>query len=237
MRKLSRLCYNYPQMSNPAYSASLMCGNYLNTIDDLSILAANNIHNVHVDIMDGHFVPNITFGFDFVNQMYTLPFDKDIHLMMDYPSLAIDAIKVKKNDMISFHLECKENPRKIIERIKNKSQVSIVLNPETDPEVILPYIKSIDSILLMCIIPGFYGQRFIKSSYSKAKKTIQLVNQYNPSVIVGVDGAIGQEQILTFLKYGITHFVLGTTAIYKGDLDANLKKLPSLIISTKSRQS
>ena len=222
-------------MSNFVYSASLMCGNYLNTIDDLSILTANNIHNVHIDIMDGHFVPNITFGFDFVNHMNTLPFNKDVHLLMDYPSLAVGAITVKKNDMISFHLECKESPKKIIERIKNKSQVGIVLNPETEPEAILPYIKSIDSILLMCIIPGFYGQRFISSSYGKAEKTMTLVKQYNPSVRVGVDGAIGKEQISIFLKHGISHFILGTRAIYKGDLDANLKKLPKLKVLTQTK--
>lgn len=214
-----------------------MCGSYLNTIDDLAVLAANNINNIHIDIMDGHFVPNIAFGFDFVNQIHTLPFIKDIHLMMDHPSLAIRTFLVNKTDTILFHLECKENPTKIIKQAKKKSRIGIVLNPETDPEAILPYIEDVDNILLMCIIPGFYGQSFIPSSYKKAERILELVNQYNPSINVGVDGGIGEEQITKFLGIGITHFILGTTAIYKGSLDLNLKKLPSITISTKAKKS
>ena len=224
-------------MPNPVCSASLMCGSYLNTIDDLSILAANNIHNVHIDIMDGHFVPNITFGFDFVNQIHTLPFIKDVHLMMDHPKLAIQSINVSKDDIIFFHLECKDNPTNIIPHIKGKSKVGIVLNPETEPEMILPYIKSVDYIMLMCINPGFYGQKFINSSYVKAQKTLGFVKQLNPSVKVGVDGAIGHKEIIKFYNIGVEHFVLGTTAIYKGDLNANLKKLPTFNALLKTAES
>jgi len=222
-------------MNNALYSASLMCGNFLNMSADLKVLAANGIKSIHVDVMDGRFVPNIAFGFDAINQMKNLSFQKNIHLMMDTPSLAISSIRQNKKDTFLFHVECKENPESLIDLIGDTAKKGLVINPDTDPATILPYLTKIDHVMLMCIIPGFYGQQFIENSYDKAEIVVEMVQKYNPQLTIGVDGGIGKEQILRFYDIGINHFVLGTRALYnQNSLSSNIKKLPNLSNNTVS---
>ena len=207
-----------------------MCGNFLNMSADLKILAANGVKSIHVDVMDGHFVPNIAFGFDAINQMKAIKKKKNIHLMMNTPSLAIRSIRQNKNDTFLFHIECNENPENLIDLIGDTAKKGIVINPDTDPATILPYLTKIDHVMLMCIIPGFYGQQFIENSYKKAETVVEMVQKYNPQLTVGVDGGIGKEQILRFYDIGINHFVLGTRALYnRASLSSNIKKLPKLV--------
>lgn len=201
-------------------SPSMMCGDLLNLKEELIILRKNKFDYFHLDIMDGHFVPNITFGFDLVNKITDFASTpRDIHLMMDYPDMAVRALKLKTGDVVSFHVECKSNPDYTIKHIKDKNgKVGIAINPDTPIENVFSFLDKIDFILIMTVYPGFAGHPFVKTSYKRATLLAKIIKEHYPHVLIGVDGAIGFEEITKFYNIGVDLFVLGTTALFKGNL-------------------
>ncbi len=194
--------------------------------DDLKKIEKYNFQYIHVDIMDGHFVPNITFGFEYTNKLSNyIKLPKDIHLMMDYPDLAVRNLKLSKEDIVIFHVESRGDPLYTIKSIKDKgAKVGLAINPDTPIENLFPFIEIVDHILVMTVHPGFAGHPFVENSYERLKKLIKITQKKYPHVIIGVDGAIGFEQIM----------VLGTTALFKKkDLPKQLIKLSKFINKLK----
>jgi len=197
-----------------------MCGDLLNLRGDVAILSEHDFDYLHLDVMDGHFVPNITFGFDLINGIGALgPMPKDIHLMMEHPELAIKSLDLNEEDIVTFHIECKSEILSVIRQIQaRRAQVGLAINPETPLEEIFRYLDYIDHVLVMTVPPGFAGQPFVTDSQAKIKELVTLLEKDYPQVTVGVDGAIGIEEIKMLSKFGVNHFVLGTTALFKDDL-------------------
>lgn len=214
------------------YSPSLMCGNLLRLEDEISLFQEFDIPYVHLDVMDAHFVPNICLGFDFVNQIQQTSIPRDIHLMIENPHLAIEKLKLSQQDIVTFHIEATQNPSEIISHIKQKCQVGIALKSSTPLESTFPYLQLAEYVYVMTIDnAGFAGQTFSAQSYSRVEQLQRYINQHNLTVKVAVDGAIGFEQVEKFSKLGVSHFVLGTSAVYNKDgVENNLKKLAKLKI-------
>lgn len=207
-----------------------MCGNLLRLEDEINLFQKYDIPFVHLDVMDAHFVPNICLGFDFVNQIQDTPIPRDIHLMIENPHLAIEKLKLSKLDIVSFHIEATQNPSEIINHIKQKCNASIAIKTSTPIESIFPYLQLVEYVFVMTIDnAGFAGQTFSSHSYSRVEHFIKYLKAHKLSTKIAVDGAIGFDQIEKFSKLGVSHYVLGTSAVYNKDgVEQNLERLVKL---------
>lgn len=216
-------------MNNVLLAPSLMCGDLLNVEKDIEMFEKNKVDFLHVDIMDGVFVPNIALGFDFTNALSRFSTPKNIHLMVTNPELAIDKLKLSRNDVVIFHKEATEKVDEIISRISAKCKVGIAINSATPVEEIYPYLSRLDFLHIMSIKrTGFSDEPLDENSYSKAEKLCKHTVEDGLKTVVGVDGAIGIEQIKKFKEFGVRLFVLGAKSIYSGDTDNIEKNLINL---------
>ena len=175
---------------------------------------------IHLDVMDGHFVPNLTMGPQLIKSIrsYTdLPFD--VHLMLTEPQSYIDAFVDAGADLITVHIEIKEQFPTIIDQIKNSGvKVGIALRPKTPIEAVEPYLGDIDLVLPMSVEPGFGGQSFQMNTLNKIDYLRQLIQTRNVDVAIEVDGGINQETAALVGRCGATIVVAGTAIFGQDDL-------------------
>jgi ribulose-phosphate 3-epimerase len=157
--------------------------------------SVENADLLHLDIMDGVFVPNITFGpflVETINRLTDIPLES--HLMIIDPYKYIDVFADAGSDVIIFHIESKADPLKTIKKIKSKGvKAGISLNPETPIRNLLPYFEYLDLILVMSVNPGFYGQKFMPQVLPKLEKLKELKDTKNFPYLIEVDGGINEE--------------------------------------------
>jgi ribulose-phosphate 3-epimerase len=189
---------------------------------DFSILA-EEVHKVeaagadllHIDIMDGHFVPNITFGPPIVaaiRKTTKLPFD--VHLMIANPQDFIDAFVKAGADIITVHVEAAPHLHRVIQKIKEHGiKAGVVLNPATPLSSIEEILPSVDMVLLMSVNPGFGGQKFIPSTLAKIKRLKQMITEQNLAVDIEVDGGVNNETVKEIIEAGANILVAGS-AVY-----------------------
>ncbi|HOK29779.1 MAG TPA: ribulose-phosphate 3-epimerase [bacterium] len=205
-------------------SPSVMCMNFRNLEEDFRILENAGADRFHFDIMDGHFVPNITLGQDILRALRPvskLPFEA--HLMVENPERFID--RFIDADIITFHLEATKAPVRLARSIKElKKIVSVAINPVTPPELLKFLLCEIDEVLVMTVEPGFAGQKFIPQIIEKVRILKGLISRENPSVRIEVDGAISAEIGRDLRSAGAEIFVGGTSGIFMpdGNLNENL---------------
>ena len=167
---------------------------------------------IHVDVMDGQFVPNITYGPIIVKaskKATDLPLD--VHLMIEKPDLIIPDFIKAGADLISVHAEACTHLHRTIQMIKNANvQAGVALNPATPIESVEWIMEEIDFIVVMSVNPGFGGQKFIKSSIEKIGKLASMKEEKNPDLIIQVDGGVNEETIQDISNAGATSFVAGS---------------------------
>jgi ribulose-phosphate 3-epimerase len=170
---------------------------------------------IHVDVMDGHFVPNITIGPLVVEAIRPItPLPLDVHLMIENPDTYIPYFAKAGADIISVHVEACSHLHRTIHLIKDQGvKAGIVLNPATPVEVIEPIIEDVDLVLLMTVNPGFGGQRFIDSVLTKIEKVSTLVRSRGLSVEIEVDGGVNKTTAKKCIEAGANVLVAGS-AIY-----------------------
>ena len=183
---------------------------------------------IHIDVMDGHFVPNLTFGPPVISKIRKcskLPFD--VHLMISPVEKYIQDYANAGADIITFHPEATDNIQRTINVIKScKKKVGISLNPETPSTVIENYLKEIDLILIMSVNPGFAGQKFMPEVLGKVKFFRSKIKNENLNIDIEIDGGIDFETAPLAIKAGANILVSGTT-IFKGknNISENIKNL------------
>lgn len=194
-----------------------MCVNQLELKSYIDLFNKYNFGMIHIDIMDGRFVNNIMYGPYILNDLrkYTnLKFD--IHLMVDKPEYKINMFNFSKNDRVSIHYESTKNlMRTILEYKKVAGEVYVAINPATPISVLEEVIDIIDGVLVMCVNPGFAGQTMMPNIPNKLKK----IKEQYPNLKIEVDGHITPEYYNQFKQIGVDDFVLGTSYIFKGDLN------------------
>ena len=198
-------------------SASILSSDFRNLEKEIKALNFSGIDEFHLDIMDGHFVENISFGqpiVQTVRNLTNLPIE--VHLMVDNPMKYIDSFLEIGVNIFTFHIESVSNPTKLISRIKESdSDVGIAINPDSEISQITPFLDDIDRVLFMTVYPGKGGQSYLKFVNEKIKLFVSDFSSKN--ILVGVDGGIKSETIKEPYDCGARMFVSGT-GILNNDL-------------------
>lgn len=194
-------------MSNIIVAPSILSGDFANLANDIKNLEIAGADWVHVDVMDGHFVPNLTIGAPVVKalkKVATIPLD--VHLMISNPGKYVKDFALAGSDIITFHYEAtKERTKDVIDLIKSfGKKVGISIKPNTKVEEIVEYIPFVDLVLVMTVEPGFGGQKFMDDCALKIKELSKFEN-----IIIEVDGGINDITAKTCKDYGVNALVAG----------------------------
>tara|TARA_B100001540_G_scaffold163806_1_gene144855 strand:+ start:673 stop:1332 length:660 start_codon:yes stop_codon:yes gene_type:complete len=210
-------------------SPSILSADFSKLGDDIKRLEQSGADMIHVDVMDGHFVPNLTIGPPVIKSLrkYTkLPFD--VHLMIDPVHKYIKDYSDAGADIITFHPEATKNILETINHIKTfNKKVGISLNPDTEIKTIEQQLNSVDLILIMSVYPGFGGQKFINRVIQKIRDLDKIRNQKKLNFKIEIDGGINFETSKIAIEAGVDILVSGTTVFKEnnGDLEKNIKIL------------
>lgn len=196
-------------------SPSILSADFANLERDIKLVENAGADWIHVDVMDGHFVPNITIGVPVVKSIRNITdLPLDVHLMIEAPEKYIEPFASAGADIITFHYEAvkEENIELLINNIKNKGlRAGISIKPKTQPQVLLPYLNNVDMVLVMTVEPGFGGQKFMPDCAEK----IKYIRQNAPeSLIIQVDGGINDQTGKICTNFGANSLVAGNY-IYK----------------------
>ncbi len=182
---------------------------------------------LHVDIMDGHFVPNLSFGPSLVsclNGRTTLA--QDVHLMVQYPGRFIEAFAKAGASLLTVHLEAAEDVRAALERIKALGvQAGVSIKPDTKPEALAPYMDLLDLILVMTVYPGFGGQAFLPQSPKQIQGVREMIRQSGRKIWLEVDGGINKETAPLAVQAGADALVAGNAIFKAADPVLALKQI------------
>ena len=204
---------------------SLMCCDFLNFKAQLELFEKHHIDLLHIDVMDGSFVPNLALGTDFVKQLRgatSIPLD--IHLMSVKPMECLDYFSVREGDWVSFHAEAASDPAPILKEIRRRgAKAMLAINPDTSVETILDVVELLDAVLVMTVQPGFAGQKLMTGAKEKVAAVRKLLDGSNRSdVTIEVDGNITLPNAVMLSEVGADIFVLGTSGIFRGNMEENI---------------
>ena len=211
-------------------SPSILSADFANLGEQVRMLDEAGAQYVHIDVMDGIFVPSISFGMPVIKSIRECS-DRifDVHLMIEEPGRYIDDLAEVGADLITVHAEACKHLDRTIEAIKEKGLLAgVALNPATPLSAIEWIFPKVDMVLIMSVNPGFGGQKFITSSVDKIKEVKRLRDELNLSYDIEVDGGINIDNLATVLEAGANVIVAGS-AIFRGDAAENVKKFKSIM--------
>ena len=206
---------------------SILASDFGNLSQEIRDICDAHCDLIHVDVMDGHFVPNLTIGPVVVSSIAacaTKPLD--IHLMVENNTFFVDLFAPLKPEYISFHIEEEKHPHRLIQKIRSLGiKPAIVLNPHTPPESVEYLLKDLDMVLLMSVNPGFGGQSFIDSVIPKAERLNEMRNRINPNCLIEVDGGVSDKNIQTLKDVGVDVVVAGSYVFKHASKEEAIKSL------------
>lgn len=208
----------------PLLAPSILSANFANLERDIKEAESAGADLLHVDVMDGRFVPNITIGpcvVESIRKVTDLPLD--VHLMIVEPEKYIPDFAKAGADWISFHFEAAVHHHRIISLIKELGKkAGIVINPSTPVSLLEEILPFVDFVLVMSVNPGFGGQKFIETSVEKIEKLQKMIKERDLNVSIEVDGGIKVDNVQEVLNAGAEIIVAGS-AVFKGNIAENVK--------------
>lgn len=206
---------------------SVLSADFGNLARDVGAICDAGCDLVHVDVMDGHFVPNLTIGpvvVSAIAKAATKPLD--IHLMVQNNTFFVDLFAPLKPQYISFHIEEEKNPHRLIQYIRSLGiKPAIVLNPHTPAEAIEYLLSDLDMVLVMSVNPGFGGQKFIPTVVEKIKRLKVLRDRINPDCLIEIDGGVGSSNIQMLKEAGVDICVAGSYVFGAEDYKTAIESL------------
>ena len=206
---------------------SVLSADFGNLQRDVEEICNGGCDLVHVDVMDGHFVPNMTIGpvvVSAIAKAATKPLD--IHLMVENNTFFVELFAPLKPAYISFHIEEEKHPHRLIQKIRSLGiKPAIVLNPHTPPESVEYLLQDLDMVLLMSVNPGFGGQSFIETVLKKASKLNEMRNRLNPNCLIEVDGGVSDTNIQSLKDVGVDVVVAGSYVFKHANREQAIKSL------------
>ena len=198
--------------------------------EEIQATEKNGAEYLHFDVMDGLFVPSISFGMPVLQSIKSCTNQViDAHLMINEPIRYVEAFQKAGADLITIHLEACEDVHKTIAKIKEcgmKAGISIC--PDTPVSALEEYVNEVDMVLIMSVHPGFGGQKFIEDSLTKIRMTREMLNRYGLETDIQVDGGIYTSNVENVLKAGANIIVAGS-AIFKGDAKENTREFMEIL--------
>jgi len=207
-------------MKKSEISASMMCSNLVDLVETLRIFEEEGVERLHIDMMDGDFVPNFGLGVDYIRSLRELtkiPFD--LHLMIRNPEYKLNWIGIKESDIVSIHYESTFQVQRALDWLQPFGcKRFLAINPATPINSLEEVLDYIDGVNILMVNPGFAGQKMVPSTIRKVEKIRKLLMDNNhEDIIMEVDGNISPENGKKLRAYGASLFVGGTSAIFKGD--------------------
>ncbi len=209
---------------------SLLSANFLNLENDIVMINNSKADWFHLDVMDGSFVPNISFGLPVISQIKKISKKPlDVHLMIIEPDKYIEQFYNAGADILSVHFEACTHLNRTISSIKSYGmKAGVVLNPHTNINVLEDIISEVDLVLLMSVNPGFGGQKFIENTYNKINKLKNLINAAQSKALIEIDGGVDLNNALKLIECGADVLVAGNTVFSSSTPQLTIEKLKQL---------
>ncbi len=215
---------------NVEIAPSILAANFASLAQEIHAVEQAGVSMLHVDVMDGHFVPNISIGVPVVASLRKATrLTLDVHLMIENPERYIEAFSEAGADMISVHQEATPHLNRVLSAIREHGrEAGVALNPATPVTTLSEVLPNVDFVLVMSVNPGFGGQAFLPGSLEKIRQLKELRARYNYGYRIEVDGGIGPDNVTPAVRAGAQILVAGTSIFHTPDPAAAVRKMRQL---------